>query len=96
MLTSILLAPQDFMVGFARSFILSIDEISLKMLICLQWRYSMLYKLEVENFFSVRDPQVLDLSVDGKVPDPEGRYAPIFEGADVRAPKVVAIYGANA
>ncbi|MEM6464259.1 MAG: AAA family ATPase [Pseudomonadota bacterium] len=56
----------------------------------------MLYKLEVENFFSVRDRQVLDLSVDGKVPDPEGRYAPIFENADVRAPKVVALYGANA
>jgi hypothetical protein len=56
----------------------------------------MLYKLEVENFFSIRDLQVLDLSVDGKVPDPEGRYAPIFEGADMRAPKVVALYGANA
>ena len=56
----------------------------------------MLYKLEVENFFCIRDPQVLDLSVDGKVPDPEGRYATIFEGADVRAPKVVALYGANA
>ena len=56
----------------------------------------MLYKLEVENFFSIRDPQVLDLSVDGKVPDPEGRYAPIFEGSDLRAPKVVALYGANA
>lgn len=56
----------------------------------------MLYKIEVENFFSIRDRQVLDLSVDGKVPDPEGRYAPIFEGADLRAPKVVALYGANA
>ena len=56
----------------------------------------MLYKLEVENFFSIRDPQVLDLSVDGKVPDLEGRYAPIFDGADVRVPKVVALYGANA
>lgn len=56
----------------------------------------MLYKLEVENFFSIRDHQVLDLTVDGKVPDPEGRYAPIFDGADERAPKVVAFYGANA
>lgn len=56
----------------------------------------MLYKLEVENFFSVRDQQVLDLTVDGKVPDPEGRYAPIFVGSDLRAPKVVALYGANA
>ena len=56
----------------------------------------MLYKLEVENFFSIRDPQVLDLTVDGKVPDPEGRFAQIFEGSDLRAPKVVALYGANA
>ncbi|WP_439604934.1 AAA family ATPase, partial [Shinella sp.] len=56
----------------------------------------MLYKLEVENFYSIRDPQVLDLSVDAKVPDPEGRYGPIFQGANVRAPKVVALYGANA
>jgi predicted ATPase len=56
----------------------------------------MLFKLEVENFFSFRDHQVLDLSVDGKVPDPDGRYAPIFVGADTRAPKVVALYGANA
>lgn len=56
----------------------------------------MLYKLEIENFFSIRDLQVLDLSIDGKVPDPDGRFAPIFEGAGIRAPKVVAIYGANA
>ena len=56
----------------------------------------MLYKLEIENFYSIRDKQVLDLSVDGKVPDPESRYAPIFKGADVRVPKVVALYGANA
>jgi energy-coupling factor transporter ATP-binding protein EcfA2 len=56
----------------------------------------MLYKLEVENFFSIRDSQVLDLTVDGKVPDLEGRYAPIFKGADARAPKVIALYGANA
>lgn len=56
----------------------------------------MLYKLEVENFFSIRDPQVLDLTIDGKVPDPEGRYAAIFDGADLRVPKVVALYGANA
>jgi uncharacterized protein len=56
----------------------------------------MLYKLEIENFFSVRDRQVLDLSIDEKVPDPDGRYAPIFTGAAIRAPKVVALYGANA
>lgn len=55
----------------------------------------MLYKLEIENFFSIRDPQVLDLSVDAKVPDVEGRFVPIFEGSSTRVPKVVAIYGAN-
>jgi AAA15 family ATPase/GTPase len=56
----------------------------------------MLYKLEVENFFSIRDLHALDLTVDGKVPDPEGRNAHIFEGSNVRAPKDVALYGANA
>lgn len=56
----------------------------------------MLYKLEVENFYSIRDPQVLDLSVNAMVPDPDGRYAPIYDGAEVRVPKVVALYGANA
>jgi energy-coupling factor transporter ATP-binding protein EcfA2 len=55
----------------------------------------MLYKLEVENFFSIREQQILDLTIDKKVPDVDGRYAPVFEGADIRAPKVVALYGAN-
>lgn len=56
----------------------------------------MLYKFEVENFFSIRDRQVLDLTIDGKVPDSEGRFASVFKGAAMRAPKVVALFGANA
>lgn len=56
----------------------------------------MLYRLEVENFFSFRDLQVLDLSVDAKVPDPDARFATVFKGSSVRAPKVVVLYGANA
>lgn len=56
----------------------------------------MLYKFEVENFGSIRDRQVMNLTVDGKVPDADGRFGPIFRGADIRAPKVVALYGANA
>jgi energy-coupling factor transporter ATP-binding protein EcfA2 len=56
----------------------------------------MLYKLEVENFFSIRDRQVLDLTIDAKVPDPDARFAPVFGGATARAPKVVVLYGANA
>lgn len=56
----------------------------------------MFYKLEIENFYSIRDLQVIDLTVDGKVEDGEGRLAPIFEGSAARVPKVIAIYGANA
>jgi hypothetical protein len=56
----------------------------------------MLYRFEVENFFSIRDRQVIDLTVDGKVPDGEGCFGPVFQGAEVRAPKVVAFFGANA
>lgn len=56
----------------------------------------MLYRLEVDNFYSIRDPQVLDLTVAPNVPDPEGRFSPIFEGSDLRVPKVIALYGANA
>jgi uncharacterized protein len=56
----------------------------------------MLYKLEVENFFSVRDHQILDLTIDAKVPDVDRRFAPIFPGSTARAPKVIVLYGANA
>ncbi|MDX8510537.1 AAA family ATPase [Mesorhizobium captivum] len=55
----------------------------------------MLYRLEVENFYSVRDRQVLDLRIPKNVPDYPERFAPIFPGADERAPKVVALFGAN-
>lgn len=56
----------------------------------------MLYRLEIENYYSIRDPQVLDLTIAPNVPDDENRFAPIFMGSDLRAPKVIAIYGANA
>lgn len=56
----------------------------------------MLYRLEVENFYSIRDQQVIDLTIAPNVPDIEGRYAAIFPGSELRVPKVVAIYGANA
>ena len=56
----------------------------------------MLYLLEIENFLSVRERQTLDLTIAPNVPDDEDRFAPIFRGSELRAPKVVAIYGANA
>lgn len=56
----------------------------------------MLYRLELENFYSIRDAQVLDLAIPPNVPGEEDRFAPLFPGSAYRAPKVVAIYGANA
>jgi len=40
----------------------------------------MLYKLEVENYFSIRDEKILDLTIDKKVPDTDGRYNAGFQG----------------
>lgn len=54
----------------------------------------MLHRLEIENFYSIRDAQVLDLTT-GYSKEPE-RLAPIFSNSDSRAPKVVALFGANA
>ncbi|MGU3539224.1 AAA family ATPase [Methylobacterium sp. A54F] len=56
----------------------------------------MLYRLEVENFWSIRDTQVVDLTVRAGADDRDGRLAPIWRGADARAPKVTAFFGANA
>ncbi|MDC7693859.1 AAA family ATPase [Asticcacaulis sp. DXS10W] len=56
----------------------------------------MLYKIELENFYSIREAQVLDLSVSPSLEDTRGRFAAIFPGSTIRTPKVVAIYGANA
>lgn len=56
----------------------------------------MLYRLEIENFSSIRDHQVLDLTIAPNVSDPAGRYGELFPGSDLRAPKVLALYGPNA
>lgn len=55
----------------------------------------MIYRLEVENFYCFRDSQILDLTVPRTTPDDPGRFEPIFEAADIRVPKVVAVFGAN-
>lgn len=55
----------------------------------------MFYRLEIENFYCIRDRQILDLTVPRTTPEAPERFAPIFEGSDLRAPKVVAVYGAN-
>src|SRR4029077_13719772 len=57
---------------------------------------TMLFRLELENFYSVRDLQVIDLRLADNVPDIPGRFAPIHPGSKERAPKVVTIFGPNA
>jgi hypothetical protein len=56
----------------------------------------MIYRLEIENFYSILDRQVIDLRIPANVPEVPGRFAPICEGAKERAPKVVVLFGANA
>lgn len=55
----------------------------------------MIYSIEIENFYCIRDRQILNLTVPRTTPDWPERFAPIFEGSELRAPKVVAVFGAN-
>jgi uncharacterized protein len=56
----------------------------------------MIYRLEIENFMSIRDQQIVDLTISAKVPDRFRRFEPIFDGSSIRSPKVIALFGANA
>lgn len=56
----------------------------------------LIYKIEIENFGSIKDRQIIDLDVPASLSDPDGRLVEIFPGADRKAPKVVAVFGANA
>lgn len=55
----------------------------------------MLYRIEIENFYSVRDRQVLDLRASRAVAEGPERFGPVFPGAAERATKVVALFGPN-
>ena len=55
----------------------------------------MIYKIEIENFHSIRDPQVLDLRVPANAPRDSHRLACCWHGSAERVPKVVAVFGAN-
>src|SRR5258708_4237826 len=56
----------------------------------------MIFRLELENFYCVRDLQVIDLRVARNTPDAGNRFASIHRGSADRAPKAVALFGANA
>jgi hypothetical protein len=55
-----------------------------------------LYRVELANFYSIRDPQVIDLRAASNAPDEPRRLIPVWPGAVERVPKVVALFGANA
>lgn len=50
-------------------------------------------RLEIENFYSIRDRQVIDLAVSAKVPDNDGRFITL---SGLRVPHVIALFGPNA
>ena len=55
----------------------------------------MITKLEIENFYSIQDRQVLDLVVPGNAPTQTDHLVETWVGSQERAPKIVAIFGAN-
>lgn len=56
----------------------------------------MLLKLEVENFHSIRERQIVDLRVPLTTPDDPKRFIPVRAGSSTRVPRVVAFFGPNA
>ncbi len=56
----------------------------------------MLYKVEIENFYSIGERQVIDLRARKSVRDELGRLSPIYEGSEERVPNVVTLFGPNA
>ena len=55
----------------------------------------MIYKIEIENFYSIREKQILDLRASAHAPRDTERLAGCWRGSHERAPKVVAVFGAN-
>ena len=55
----------------------------------------MIHKIEIENFHSIRDRQVLDLRAPANAPKDTDRLAECWRGSIDRAPKVIAVFGAN-
>lgn len=56
----------------------------------------MIHSLTIENFMSVRDRQLIDLTIGAAVNDNPERYAEAWQGSGKRLPKVVALFGPNA
>src|SRR5262245_66329506 len=57
---------------------------------------TMLYLLEIENFYSIRTKQIVDLRIGEAVGGEPGRFDHLFPGSEERAARVVAFFGPNA
>jgi len=55
----------------------------------------MLFKVELENFHSIRDRQVVDLRVPASAPKDTNRLTGCWTQSNARVPKVVAVFGPN-
>lgn len=55
-----------------------------------------IYRLEIENFYSVRERQAIDLTVRGEVPSDQKMAVEIDKNSNTWVPRVVALFGPNA
>ena len=55
----------------------------------------MITRLEIENFYSIQNRQILDLVVPGNAPAKADHLAETWVGSQERVPKIIAIFGAN-
>ena len=55
----------------------------------------MIYKIEIENFRSIREKQTLDVRASANAPRHTDRLVSCWRGSNERAPKVVTVFGAN-
>jgi hypothetical protein len=56
----------------------------------------MLHRLEIQNFYSIRDAQIIDLRAGAHTSSESLHLAPLWKGSVERAPKVIALFGPNA
>lgn len=56
----------------------------------------MIHRLEIENFHSILDRQVIDLTIAENAPALANRFVPKMLGSRERVPRVVAFFGPNA
>lgn len=56
----------------------------------------MLHKIEIENFYSIKDREVLDFTISKNVPDSPENFVHAISDDSVRVSKVAALFGPNA